>query len=430
MKRTPSRSLVAFVLVALTWSPISCGGNVDASGQVESSGTGGAQGGSAGAPSKAGAAGESGPDASAGQGGFAGCSPDLSTDPLNCGVCGHDCLGGGCTAGLCQPVELGKFEPKPGSSWWVAADDQSIFVVQSSMAPTESSSTLFRVPKAGGAVLKLAEFPRIVAGMALTSDAVILATDAMSSPPYPAAFVEMVPKSGGQSTVLATEDVQAWSPVVDANVLYWIALTQESVQPEGLHSFVRSMPLAGGAVSTLHEETSPIPMIVPLGESLYYPVWTKNSMDAGEDGETIFRLAKQGAPEAKAESLMMTVGRQIQTLKVFDSKFYFFAGPLSETSPYPWELHVDGFGNGGMHAIIGEQDASKTPRDLLVDAASVYWTRGSEFDEERELMRTANGTAKAPSELLLTGLARTTLAQDDKSLYFVNKANALVRVAK
>jgi hypothetical protein len=30
---------------------------------------------------------------------------DVLTDPLNCGQCGHDCLGGKCTAGLCQPFE-------------------------------------------------------------------------------------------------------------------------------------------------------------------------------------------------------------------------------------------------------------------------------------------------------------------------------------
>jgi hypothetical protein len=31
---------------------------------------------------------------------------NVQTDPANCGYCGHDCLGGGCTAGVCQPVVL------------------------------------------------------------------------------------------------------------------------------------------------------------------------------------------------------------------------------------------------------------------------------------------------------------------------------------
>jgi len=34
------------------------------------------------------------------------CTQDASTDPNNCGSCGHSCQGGTCTAGLCGPVTL------------------------------------------------------------------------------------------------------------------------------------------------------------------------------------------------------------------------------------------------------------------------------------------------------------------------------------
>jgi hypothetical protein len=38
------------------------------------------------------------------------CPPNvnLSTDPKNCGACGHDCLGGDCRRGVCQPVVLAR----------------------------------------------------------------------------------------------------------------------------------------------------------------------------------------------------------------------------------------------------------------------------------------------------------------------------------
>ncbi len=32
------------------------------------------------------------------------CGANLQTDGTNCGTCGHDCLGGKCSAGVCQPV--------------------------------------------------------------------------------------------------------------------------------------------------------------------------------------------------------------------------------------------------------------------------------------------------------------------------------------
>src|SRR3990172_1836857 len=36
-------------------------------------------------------------------------SPSFATDPRNCGSCGHDCLGGACTAGACEPFALVTF---------------------------------------------------------------------------------------------------------------------------------------------------------------------------------------------------------------------------------------------------------------------------------------------------------------------------------
>src|SRR5271165_4916495 len=47
------------------------------------------------------------PDASPGCDGAASCAAacgDVQTSSQNCGSCGHDCLGGACTAGKCQPL--------------------------------------------------------------------------------------------------------------------------------------------------------------------------------------------------------------------------------------------------------------------------------------------------------------------------------------
>lgn len=42
----------------------------------------------------------------------ASCVPvDAATDPKNCGRCGHDCLGGTCSNGVCQPVVLTTPDP-------------------------------------------------------------------------------------------------------------------------------------------------------------------------------------------------------------------------------------------------------------------------------------------------------------------------------
>ena len=37
-----------------------------------------------------------------------GTNPDFTTDKLNCGTCGHSCLGGDCVASVCQPYLIGQ----------------------------------------------------------------------------------------------------------------------------------------------------------------------------------------------------------------------------------------------------------------------------------------------------------------------------------
>jgi hypothetical protein len=60
-----------------------------------------------GAPSGAGGLGGA-PATSASSSGGVTCTPgmDFTADPHNCGKCNHDCLGGACVAGACEPVSV------------------------------------------------------------------------------------------------------------------------------------------------------------------------------------------------------------------------------------------------------------------------------------------------------------------------------------
>jgi hypothetical protein len=65
-------------------------------------------------------------------GGDAGatCVADLASDPNNCGACNHDCLGGLCDAGECQPVVLVTGEP--GVRGMAASGSRLLFTRESS----------------------------------------------------------------------------------------------------------------------------------------------------------------------------------------------------------------------------------------------------------------------------------------------------------
>ncbi|HXU60580.1 MAG TPA: hypothetical protein VN962_02700, partial [Polyangia bacterium] len=72
------------------------------SGSAGARGSGGSASGAAGA-----AGGRGGGSVGAGGAGGATTCSNTATDGLNCGTCGHSCLGGDCAAGICQPMLLG-----------------------------------------------------------------------------------------------------------------------------------------------------------------------------------------------------------------------------------------------------------------------------------------------------------------------------------
>jgi hypothetical protein len=63
------------------------------------------------------------------------CVADLRSDVHNCGHCGHDCVGGACMAGVCQPVVVYAGGDTPSS---IAVDGPTIYVTASSVSSPTS----------------------------------------------------------------------------------------------------------------------------------------------------------------------------------------------------------------------------------------------------------------------------------------------------
>jgi hypothetical protein len=60
------------------------------------------------------------------------CFADVAADPKNCGRCGHDCLGGGCADGSCEPVVLYSGSEIPSS---IAVFGPTLFVTLETDTP-------------------------------------------------------------------------------------------------------------------------------------------------------------------------------------------------------------------------------------------------------------------------------------------------------
>lgn len=76
-------------------------------------------------------------------------------DASSCGACGHSCLGGACSAGVCQAFVLAEGQGVPADN--VSYAGPRALAVDESHAYWTTKSGLFRVPVAGGVTEKLAD---------------------------------------------------------------------------------------------------------------------------------------------------------------------------------------------------------------------------------------------------------------------------------
>ena len=103
-------------------------------------GSAGADGGIDGPTNAEGSTGDAGTDTST-------CVADVASDPKNCGRCGHDCVGGACTAKRCQAVELASIATAPFEDMVVT--DQFVFVSTRVTLSTQAGG-VWRLGKSGG----------------------------------------------------------------------------------------------------------------------------------------------------------------------------------------------------------------------------------------------------------------------------------------
>ncbi len=57
------------------------------------------------------------------------CTANVTNDPVNCGICGHSCLGGACTNGVCSSVSLTN---ATGPISTIVCDDQAVYYMVTS----------------------------------------------------------------------------------------------------------------------------------------------------------------------------------------------------------------------------------------------------------------------------------------------------------
>lgn len=147
---------------------------------------------------------------------------DFKTDPANCGRCGHDCLGGACTAGVCQPVELAP--ATSGGAWDVSVDGAYVY--------WRTPQSVQILSKTGGPARTLVttsgETPRS-RGRVVTTAAHVYTIDGST-------ILRVSRTPGSKPVAMAAGEDDPVSLATDGTNLYW-----------GTATAVRRVPLTGGA---------------------------------------------------------------------------------------------------------------------------------------------------------------------------------------
>ncbi len=301
---------------------------------------------------------------------------NLATDPHNCGACGHDCLGGACSASTCQPVKLATGSGPTA----LAVDANNVY-----WAGMDGS--VQQVPTGGGAPTSLAS------GQPPQQGVPYLAIDATYVYWMENALITRVPIGGGTQKVLCNA-CGGGGLAIGPYGVYWGAGGPGVVPLTGGNPMSLAAPAVGG--------TS-----IVLGAEVYAtaPGGVYEVQYAGSPAYQIVSVADPaGNIAANATSLFWSTGGSPATIE---------SAPVAGGQPTTLA--------SGFLYVAG----------LAIDTASVYFTS----DGQVKRVALTGGT---PEVLALNLVNPGPIAVDGKAVYWGNmgtKASAyadssIMRLAK
>lgn len=356
----------------------------------------------------------------------AGCVTDLTVDPKHCGRCGHDCGGGTCESGKCQPVRLADGLASPEG---IVVDATDVFV-----AEWDQHRILKLGKTAGGpcAGTPLAPSCVFAAGTAHVWRPTALGIDAQNvywanTGAGTAHEIRSCPRAGcgGQSAAkvaqlgdealghLFGEDVLPLELVVRDGQVFW---------PESMGGAIRSAPVGGGPVTTYLESGGFMPLAIAVDDQdIFF------TDDTNQHPTRIQSVPRDGSARDGGAAVKIIADTPARPYGIGLSA----SGDLYWTVPFIAEdgdgvvqaAPKTGAGSGG--GAIGAVAASQLdPRALIVDAKNVYWLQtGSTKAATGMLVYCPLSGCPNDGPIVLASQQRAPrhLTQDDQMIYWSNE---------
>jgi hypothetical protein len=300
---------------------------------------------------------------------------DTNSDGKNCGACGHDCLGGLCSAGACLPVLL--YEDDDNTPQGLAVDATQVYWV-------DSEGLVQSVSKDGGARSLLATVARGPTEIALGGDALYWVSQ-------DGTLRRLAPGDPGPVT-LASAGGESFGLAVTPTTLYWT--TTEFDNAGSQLGAVLATPLDGG-LSVPVATGQNVPAWIVAGDTAVdwidvnseLPMASSSLMQAPLDGGAPVALIAAVAGQSSGTGGIAIDASFVYAANGNLAKLPRDGGPtVPLASGYDNFIAVDATGiyasavqridrialDGGIGAPLIEQLFN--PRGLALDSSAIYYT--------------------------------------------------------
>jgi len=318
---------------------------------------------------------------------------DLTSDPLNCGSCGHSCGTMTCTMGGCDSIVLStEFDP-PGR---LTIDSSNVYW-------SNLDGTIKSVPIAGGATTTLAS--GLGAGMGIGVDAQNVYAVSQDG------RIVSAPLTGTMAvTVLATAQPQPYALAVDGTNVYW--------------STIGSGAGNGTIMACAKTGCGQVPTTLASGIHVQYPYGIATT--AGLVYWTSFNFGGELNTVSTTGGTMSTPGTNLG---------------------YPYEVAIAGttiltvlYGQGGGVATLTTTGGGQPyhvaggqsfPTEGTTDGVSAYWTLTIPSAQNGATLMKASLTSGLPPQVLATGVQPAgSVAVDGTWVYWLSNGGQVLKTAK
>ena len=330
-----------------------------------------------------------------------GCE-DLSSDPKHCGSCGHDCLGGACEQGACQPVLLASGLLRP---FGLAKDDDFVYGTGDSSNTIENAQ-VWKVPVVGCA--NPANCASIMTASGSQYQDIAIDDEAVYVTDQQAGRVARLTKNGLQQCDIAVGQAKPQGVALRDGYVYWTDMGRDMILRAPAQC---QTPLADEEVVIAD---TPSPSILRGDDSGVY--WTS------DDGGLVSWSTWEGDQEASVWTGDAEAGSFIFGPALDDAWVYFREGSQGGDG----RLIRAAKDRSGDYDVVAENQP--IPRYVVVDETHAY------FGAKDALVRVEKDGAGSV-ETLVSGdeyKAVHGVVLDEVSVFFCNWATEgkLYRLAK